>query len=82
MFRCYHEDLENLTSSDLRLIYANVTYKSCTQLERVVNGTGIAAKSGQCDDWIFMREQGYESITTEVLKCLIRNLTCHIAYCS
>ncbi|XP_023178031.2 organic cation transporter-like protein [Drosophila hydei] len=63
---CYHEDLENLTSSDLRLIYANVTYKSCTQLERVVNGTGIAAKSGQCDDWIFMREQGYESITTEL----------------
>ncbi|EDW14823.1 uncharacterized protein Dmoj_GI23107, isoform A [Drosophila mojavensis] len=63
---CYHDDLKNLNSSDLRQIYANVTHKSCTLLEGVVNGTGIAASSGHCQNWIFMREQGYESITTEL----------------
>ncbi|XP_017873166.1 PREDICTED: organic cation transporter-like protein [Drosophila arizonae] len=63
---CYHDDLKNLNSSDLRQIYANVSHKSCTLLEAVVNGTGVAASSGHCQNWIFMREQGYESITTEL----------------
>ncbi|KAH8406671.1 hypothetical protein KR222_002334 [Zaprionus bogoriensis] len=63
---CNHGDLQGLNMSQIRAVYANTSRPSCTLLEGVVNGTGIAAKSGQCRDWIFKREQGYESITTEL----------------
>ncbi|EDV98608.1 organic cation transporter-like protein [Drosophila grimshawi] len=63
---CYHDDLQNLNESEIRSVYANVTHKSCTLLDAVVNGTGLVAKTGQCQNWIFKREQGYESVTTEL----------------
>ncbi|EDW68104.1 organic cation transporter protein [Drosophila virilis] len=63
---CYHDDLQHLNMSEVRSIYANMTNKSCTLLEGVVNGTAVAAETGQCQDWIFKREQGYESVTTEL----------------
>lgn len=47
---------------------------SCTLLQAVENGTGIAAMSGRCQDWIFKREHGYESLTTEVRLVSTREL--------
>lgn len=64
--RCSHVDLEGLSTEELRSAYSNVSTPSCTLLVGVVNGTGVVAESGECKDWIFMRESGYESITTEV----------------
>lgn len=64
--RCYHDDLQNLSVSEIRSVYANISRPSCTLLQGVHNGTGIVAGSGQCQDWIFKREKGYESLTTEV----------------
>ncbi|KAM8704236.1 hypothetical protein ACLKA7_008780 [Drosophila subpalustris] len=63
---CYHDDLQNLSVSEVRSIYTNISPPSCTLLQGVINGTGVAAKSGQCRDWIFQREHDYESITTEL----------------
>ncbi|XP_062124990.1 LOW QUALITY PROTEIN: organic cation transporter-like protein [Drosophila sulfurigaster albostrigata] len=63
---CNHDDLQHLNVSEVRSIYANITPASCTLLESVINGTGVAAKAGECRDWIFKREYDYESITTEL----------------
>ncbi|ALC47463.1 CG16727 [Drosophila busckii] len=63
---CSHDDLQGLSAESIRDIYANVTHPSCTQLGGVVNGTGIAAETEACQDWIFERESGYESLTTEL----------------
>jgi len=51
----------------LRSIYSNITHPSCTLLEGVVNGTAVEAADGEtCENWIFERESGYESLTTEL----------------
>ncbi|KAH8406670.1 hypothetical protein KR222_002331 [Zaprionus bogoriensis] len=63
---CSHNDLQGLSAESLRLIYANVSQPSCTLLDGVINGTGIAADGQTCENWIFERENGYESITTEL----------------
>lgn len=55
-----------MSVSEIRLVYANMSRPSCTLLQGVENGTGIVAMSGKCQDWIFKREHGYESLTTEV----------------
>ncbi|KAH8248131.1 hypothetical protein KR038_002364 [Drosophila bunnanda] len=63
---CSHVDLEGLSIKELRTAYSNVSYPSCTLLLGVINGTGVVAEGGECKDWIFSRESGYESITTEL----------------
>ncbi|EDW38545.1 GL12662 [Drosophila persimilis] len=64
---CSHDDLMGLSAEDLRSIYSNVSHSSCTPLQGVINGTGIPADSSEiCQDWIFERESGYESLTTEL----------------
>ncbi|EDW83825.1 uncharacterized protein Dwil_GK13818 [Drosophila willistoni] len=63
---CAHDDLKDLTMDELRLVYFNISASSCTILDRVVNGTGIAAKDAKCTDWIFDYESDYKSITTEL----------------
>jgi len=47
-------------------VYSNISASSCTPLLGVVNGMGVVAEGRECKDWIFKRESGYESITTEV----------------
>ncbi|XP_026850339.1 organic cation transporter-like protein [Drosophila persimilis] len=63
---CAHEDLTGFGVEELRTVYSNVSQPSCTLLEDVINGTGIASEHGVCTDWIFIRESGFESITTEL----------------
>lgn len=65
--RCSHNDLRGLSAESLRSIYSNITHPSCTLLEGVVNGSAVAAADGEtCENWIFERENGYESLTTEL----------------
>ncbi|XP_030556274.1 organic cation transporter-like protein [Drosophila novamexicana] len=63
---CSHDDLHGLSADSIRSIYSNITQPSCTLLDGVINGTGIAAEEETCQDWIFERESGYESLTTEL----------------
>ncbi|KAH8278560.1 hypothetical protein KR018_005215 [Drosophila ironensis] len=63
---CSHDDLKGLSVEELRAVYSNISASSCTLLEGVVNGTGIPAEVSTCRNWIFDRESGYESITTEL----------------
>ncbi|XP_016974844.1 organic cation transporter-like protein [Drosophila rhopaloa] len=63
---CSHDDLMGLSAAELRSVYSNVTHSSCTLLSEVVNGTGVASEMATCQDWIFERENGYESLTTEL----------------
>lgn len=62
---CSHDDLMGLGAAELRSIYSNVSHSSCTLLSEVINGTGVASEES-CQDWIFERENGYESLTTEL----------------
>nr|NP_650818.1 uncharacterized protein Dmel_CG16727 [Drosophila melanogaster]AAF55683.2 uncharacterized protein Dmel_CG16727 [Drosophila melanogaster]AAM50854.1 LP02775p [Drosophila melanogaster]AOQ09194.1 CG16727-RA [synthetic construct] len=62
---CSHDDLMGLGAAELRSIYSNVSHPSCTLLSEVINGTGVASEES-CQDWIFERENGYESLTTEL----------------
>ncbi|EDV48475.1 organic cation transporter-like protein [Drosophila erecta] len=62
---CSHDDLMGLGAAELRAIYSNVSHSSCTLLSDVINGTGVASGES-CQDWIFERENGYESLTTEL----------------
>ncbi|EDW49456.1 organic cation transporter-like protein [Drosophila sechellia] len=62
---CSHNDLMGLGAAELRSIYSNVSHSSCTLLSEVINGTGVASEES-CQDWIFERENGYESLTTEL----------------
>lgn len=55
-----------LSAAELRSIYSNVSHPACTPLSGVINGTGVASESESCQDWIFERENGYESLTTEL----------------
>lgn len=66
-YRCSHDDLYGLDADELRSVYSNISAPSCTLLLGIVNGTGVADEDAQCRNWIFNRESGYESITTEVL---------------
>lgn len=66
VYRCSHDDLQGLSAESLRSIYANVSHPSCTLLDGVINGTAIEADGMTCENWIFERESGYESITTEL----------------
>ncbi|ALC46998.1 CG7333 [Drosophila busckii] len=63
---CYHEQLQQLNATQLRAAYANISHASCTLLERVDNGTGVVATTGQCAHWIFKHESNYTSITSEL----------------
>ncbi|EDV43372.1 uncharacterized protein Dana_GF16555 [Drosophila ananassae] len=63
---CSHDDLYGLDADELRSVYSNISAPSCTFLMDIVNGTGVAAEDAQCRNWIFNRESGYESITTEL----------------
>lgn len=64
--RCSHDDLMGLSAAELRSIYSNVSHPACTPLSGVINGTGVVLESESCQDWIFERENGYESLTTEL----------------
>ncbi|XP_017060687.1 organic cation transporter-like protein [Drosophila ficusphila] len=63
---CSHVDLEDLSVKELRSVYANTSAPACTPLLGVVDGMGVVAEGRYCRDWIFKRESGYESITTEL----------------
>ncbi|KAH8318758.1 hypothetical protein KR074_005386 [Drosophila pseudoananassae] len=63
---CSHDDLYGLEVEELRSVYSNVSAPACTLLLDIVNGTGVAAADAKCRNWIFNRESGYESITTEL----------------
>ncbi|XP_017007229.2 organic cation transporter-like protein [Drosophila takahashii] len=63
---CSHIDLQGLSEKELRSVYSNISDSSCTPLLGVVNGRGVVAEGRECRDWIFKRESGYESITTEL----------------
>ncbi|XP_017485292.1 PREDICTED: organic cation transporter-like protein [Rhagoletis zephyria] len=63
---CQHELLENLTYTEIREIYSQTENPSCTLLDDIVNGTPIAADFGECEDWIFKYESGYQSVTTDL----------------
>ncbi|XP_016935724.3 organic cation transporter-like protein [Drosophila suzukii] len=63
---CSHVDLQGLSVKELRSVYSNISASSCTPLLGVVNGMGVVAEGRECKDWIFKRESGYESITTEL----------------
>lgn len=66
VYRCSHNDLEGLSAEALRAVFANVSHPSCTVLDGVINGTAIEANGQTCEKWIFERESGYESLTTEL----------------
>lgn len=62
---CYHELLENKTFTEISQIYKKFPNPHCTLLD--YNGTDfVAAEVGKCRKWFFKKENGYESITTEV----------------
>ncbi|XP_030374216.1 organic cation transporter-like protein [Scaptodrosophila lebanonensis] len=63
---CSHDKLSNLSLAEVRDVYANISQPSCTLLDDVINGSAVVADVGRCNDWIFDRENGYESITTEL----------------
>jgi len=66
LYRCSHADLNGLSVEGIRSVYENISASSCTPLLGVVNGTGVVSTNRKCRNWIFNRESGYESITTEV----------------
>lgn len=64
---CYHPQLENKTFEEIDKIYHHFSSPQCTLLERIEeNGTAVAMTHGVCRQWFYKRENGYESITTEV----------------
>ncbi|XP_017084688.2 organic cation transporter-like protein [Drosophila eugracilis] len=63
---CSHSDLKGLSEKEIHSVYSNISASSCTPLLGVINGKGVAAEGLICKDWIFIRESGYESITTEL----------------
>nr|NP_650814.2 uncharacterized protein Dmel_CG7333 [Drosophila melanogaster]AAF55679.2 uncharacterized protein Dmel_CG7333 [Drosophila melanogaster] len=63
---CFHADLNGLSVEGIRSVYENISASSCTPLLGVVNGTGVVSTNRKCRNWIFNRESGYESITTEL----------------
>ncbi|XP_067614388.1 organic cation transporter-like protein isoform X2 [Eurosta solidaginis] len=63
---CNHELLENLTYTEIRTIYAQTENPSCTLLDDIVNGTAVVSDFGECEEWIFKYENGYESVTTDL----------------
>ncbi|XP_018788100.1 PREDICTED: organic cation transporter-like protein [Bactrocera latifrons] len=63
---CNHELLENLTYTEIREIYSQIENPSCTLLDDIVNGTAVPSDFGECEDWIFKYENGYESVTTDL----------------
>ncbi|XP_037816723.1 organic cation transporter-like protein isoform X1 [Lucilia sericata] len=70
---CYHEKLENKSFKDLNDIYKNFSKPHCTLLD-YNEGVFEPAEVGECRKWFYMKENGYESITTEL------NLVCGSAY--
>uniref|UniRef100_A0A1B0BSA0 Major facilitator superfamily (MFS) profile domain-containing protein n=3 Tax=Glossina TaxID=7393 RepID=A0A1B0BSA0_9MUSC len=72
---CYHEKLANLSYEHINLFYKNLNNPKCTLLDDIVNDTNpVVAKVGECNEWFYEREQGYESITSEL------NWVCDRAY--
>lgn len=63
---CHHEQLENKTFSEISSIYKNFSNPHCTLLEFNDDGVFEKAEVGVCRKWFYKRENGYESITTEV----------------
>ncbi|XP_065372058.1 organic cation transporter-like protein [Calliphora vicina] len=70
---CYHEQLQNKTFSEINNIYKNFSNPHCTLLE-FNDGVFEKAEVGVCRKWFYKKENGYESITTEL------NWVCDSAY--
>jgi len=53
---------------EVREIYATVPLDNyhCVLLDNVIDKKAITAAEGTCEQWIYDRDQNYESITTEV----------------
>ncbi|XP_037816721.1 organic cation transporter-like protein isoform X2 [Lucilia sericata] len=72
---CYHEQLENKTYSEIAEIYKNFSKPHCTLLQ--YNEDAFEeVENGECHKWFYKKENGYESITTEL------NLVCDSTYLS
>ncbi|XP_067614336.1 organic cation transporter protein-like [Eurosta solidaginis] len=62
---CYHEKLANSSFDEIRAIYAQTANPQCTLLDDIVDGKPIVAEVGKCRQWIYERDNGYESVTSE-----------------
>ncbi|XP_065354712.1 organic cation transporter-like protein [Calliphora vicina] len=70
---CYHQQLENKTFTEINDIYKNYSNPHCSLLE--LKGSVLErAEVGECHKWFYKKENGYESVTTEL------NLVCDSAY--
>ncbi|XP_013098934.1 organic cation transporter protein [Stomoxys calcitrans] len=66
---CYHPQLANKSFEDIDKIYRQFTKPHCTLLEKFDEESGIAVPAkdgGECREWFYRRQDGYESITTEL----------------
>ncbi|XP_075145744.1 solute carrier family 22 member 3 [Haematobia irritans] len=65
---CYHPQLANKSLEEIEKIYRQFSKPHCTLLENWDEQKGIAkpAESGECREWFYRSQDGYESITTEL----------------
>ncbi|KAH8417700.1 hypothetical protein KR222_004471 [Zaprionus bogoriensis] len=64
---CHHEQLENLSFSQINAIYDKFESPSCTRLAIVDLEGGTATKSeDRCDRWIYNYDFGFRSMNTEL----------------
>uniref|UniRef100_A0A1I8PMZ9 Major facilitator superfamily (MFS) profile domain-containing protein n=1 Tax=Stomoxys calcitrans TaxID=35570 RepID=A0A1I8PMZ9_STOCA len=65
---CYHPQLANKSFEEIDKIYKQFKRPHCTLLEKFDDESGIAtpAEGSECREWFYRRQDGYESITTEL----------------
>lgn len=64
---CYHDQLENLSFSQIADVYNKFERPSCTKLATVdANGSNAIISDHLCDRWIYDYDFGFRSMNTEV----------------
>lgn len=64
---CYHEQLENLSFSQIAEIYNKLEKPSCTKLATVdLSGGNSTVSADLCEHWIYNYDFGFRSMNTEV----------------
>lgn len=64
---CYHEQLENLSYTQIEAIYRKFERPSCTKLTTIDLDSGNATMSEEkCDRFIYEYDHGFRSMNTEV----------------
>ncbi|KAH8268021.1 hypothetical protein KR018_006526 [Drosophila ironensis] len=76
---CYHEQLENLSHSDIAAIYSRFENPSCTRLESITPapdglGWNATASPEACTRWIYNYDHGFKSMNADL------NWVCDDAY--